>query len=644
MKTKLVVLFLLICNLQQVSAQLCNGSLGDPVVNVTFGSDATPNGPLKAGVTNMIYTRSGCPNDGEYTITNMSFGCFGNTWHLMVGDHTGDTGGRFMLVNASPQPSDFYVDTVTGLCSNTTFEFAAWVANVLKPTACGGSGVKPNLTFRIETTSGALLQKFDSGDIPFENQKVWKQYGTFFQTPPGVTSVVLRITNNAPGGNQCGNDLALDDITFRPCGPNIVATVNNVVNPLIDICETNKSNFLFATNYPSTYLSPKVQWQMSTDTGKTWNDIAGETSLNFTRKPTGGGSFQYRAVMSESTNFGTASCRISTNVTIINVNPLPDPPANRNQLGCTGSDFRLQAVDGQAFTYQWNGPNGFTSQVRDPFIYNVTFKDSGFYSVLVKTEVGCTRLDSFHITVFPGTKAIIAPGGNICEGNSILLSASGGNKYVWTPAKGLSDSSIATPLATPVDTTNYKVVVFNQYGCSDSGYVLVNVFKKLIITAGPDKSIFEGDNVILDGNIIGNYQDIYWLPNTNILDNKVVTPVVSPISNTTYTLYATPGQGCPIVTDDVFVRVYKKLVIPNIFTPNGDGINDTWVIQNMDTYPSATVKVFSRGGQQVFETKTGGAVWDGTQNGKPLPLATYYYVIDLQIGIAPVSGWVVIVR
>lgn len=182
-------------------AQLCNGSLGDPVVNVTFGSDATPKGPLKPGITNLRYTTSGCPNDGEYGITNMSFGCFNNTWHLMVGDHTGDTGGRFMIVNASPDPSEFYVDTVSGLCANTTFEFATWVANVLKPSSCGGAGVKPNLTFRIETTTGVLLQKFDSGDIPFESQKVWKQYGTFFKTPAGVNRVVLRITNNAPGGS-----------------------------------------------------------------------------------------------------------------------------------------------------------------------------------------------------------------------------------------------------------------------------------------------------------------------------------------------------------------------------------------------------------------------------------------------------------
>lgn len=644
MKQKLCyfLLFTILCF--QANGQLCNGSLGDPVVNVTFGSDATPNGPLKAGITNLQYVTSGCPGGGQYTITNMSFGCFGNTWHLMVGDHTGDTGGRFMLVNASPEPSQFYVDTVKGLCANTTFEFATWVANVLKPTACGGTGVKPNLTFRIETVAGVLLQKFDSGDIPFEGQKVWKQFGTFFKTPAGVNTVVLRITNNAPGGAQCGNDLALDDITFRPCGPVITATVDNRIQPLIDVCETEQAIFSFATTYPAVFASPMVQWQLSVDTGKTWKDIAGETSLNFTRKPTAGGIYYYRAVMAEAANFSSLTCRIASNITIINVNPLPPAGADKNLLGCTGSDFRLAAVDGSAFTYQWSGPNGFTAKVRDPFLYNVSEKDSGLYIVQIRTEPGCTRIDSFRITVFPGTKALVSSTVNICEGNSTQLTATGGVTYRWSPVNGLSNSSVANPVASPVDTTTYKVVVTNQYGCSDSANVLVNVLQKLIVNAGPDKSIFEGDTITLNGSVQGSPLSIYWTPNTNIQNGNTVTPVVNPVDNTTYTLAALPGSGCPLETDETFVRVYKKLRVPNIFSPNGDGINDTWVIQNLDTYPLATVKVFARNGMQVFETKNAGKEWDGNYNGKPLPLATYYYVIDLNINQPVISGWVVIVR
>ena len=123
MKKYLVAVLFQFFLLSSIHGQLCTGSLGDPVVNITFGNDNTPKGPLKAGVTNMMYTTSGCPNDGQYGITNLAFGCFGNTWFLLAGDHTGDVGGRYMVINASFEPSDFYLDTVSGLCGNTVYEF-----------------------------------------------------------------------------------------------------------------------------------------------------------------------------------------------------------------------------------------------------------------------------------------------------------------------------------------------------------------------------------------------------------------------------------------------------------------------------------------------------------------------------------------
>src|SRR5207344_2654433 len=106
---------------------------------------------------------------------------FGSTWHSITQDHTGDNGGYFMLVNASYGTGDFYVSTVDGLCANTTFEFAAWVMNILKPSSCNYMGIKPNLTFSIETASGTILKEFNSGDISAESSPQWKQYGFFFK-------------------------------------------------------------------------------------------------------------------------------------------------------------------------------------------------------------------------------------------------------------------------------------------------------------------------------------------------------------------------------------------------------------------------------------------------------------------------------
>jgi gliding motility-associated-like protein len=190
----------------------------------------------------------------------------------------------------------------------------------------------------------------------------------------------------------------------------------------------------------------------------------------------------------------------------------------------------------------------------------------------------------------------------------------------------------------------HQVIVTNQYGCKDSGLVLINVYKKLIVNAGPDKAIFEGDTTTLNGSIIGTPASIDWTPNTNIQNGNTITPVVNPVDNINYTLLAASGLGCPVESDAVFVRVYKKLKIPNIFSPNGDGINDTWVITSLETYPLATVNVFSRSGQKVFEAKSIEKIWDGTYNGKQLPIGTYYYVINLNIGTPPVSGWIVILR
>ena len=104
------VFFVLASNFS-IKAQLCPGSLGDPVVNITFGSGGSNSGYTATNA--YIYTSSFCPNDGLYTITNSTANCFGNTWHTVSSDHTGN--GAFLLVNATLTPGDFFVTTVNNL-------------------------------------------------------------------------------------------------------------------------------------------------------------------------------------------------------------------------------------------------------------------------------------------------------------------------------------------------------------------------------------------------------------------------------------------------------------------------------------------------------------------------------------------------
>jgi len=633
-------IIILLCCIESAIAQVCSGSLGDPIIWVTFGSDATPKGPLRQGITNLTYTGSGCPADGQYAITNMSFGCWGNTWHLMVGDHTGDVGGRFMIINASPDPNIFYVDTIKGLCSGVTYEMAAFVANVLKPASCGGKGVLPNLTFTLENKSGTILHSYQTGNIATEGQKVWKKLGTMFTVPAGIDEMIVRITNNAPGGVNCGNDFAIDDITFRACGPVVESRADGSIIQYLDICEPQQQPIRFEVSIQGQMNKPLIQWQVSSDTGKTFRDITGERNPVFIRNNSIGGVYQYRAMVYETANTGSLSCRYSSNVTQVNINPLPAQKLPTRFFGCTGSDFYIQSVEGSAYQYEWIGPNGFKAAIRDPIIKNIQYADSGLYQVTILTDKACSRTDSFYIRVYPGAHVKVDSGSTICEGASVTLQASGAGSFVWLPNKALSNNTISTPIAKPIETTYYQVMLSNQYGCKDSAVVLIRVLPVVKVDAGADISMFEGDTVSLKGKITGEPAGYYWLPDRWINNTQTLQPVISPQENIQYILNATSPYGCPIQQDAVQIFVYKKLRIPNSFSPNGDGIHDRWVIENANVYPNATVSVFSRSGRLVYTANVNAANWDGYIQGKRLPVGTYYYVIDLGINRPAVTGWI----
>jgi gliding motility-associated-like protein len=372
-------------------AQLCSGSLGDPAVNITFGNggpDSSGNRPTNA----YTYTNSTCPNDGYYTITNSTSGCFNNSWHTVSSDHTG--GGSFMLVNASYDPGDFFVSTVTDLCPNTTYEFAAWIINVLNR-----FGIKPNLTFSIETPSGEILQQYFTGDILESTRPTWKQYGFYFITPVNNPVIVLRIRNNAPGGN--GNDLGLDDITFRPCGASITSDIVNSPDT-VDVCEGNRNAYTFVSEVSSSYASPVYQWQESTDSGKTWVDIAGADSLTYFYEPKiPPGRYAYRMAVTERTSSGIKACRIASNVVVINVHANPAVDAGPDRVVIKDDSTVLGgSVTGEEPTFLWTPP----SYLSDNTIQKPVSKPPSTieYTLSAQSSFGCPAQDKVNVKVVAG--------------------------------------------------------------------------------------------------------------------------------------------------------------------------------------------------------------------------------------------------
>ena len=110
-----------------------------------------------------------------------------------------------------------------------------------------------------------------------------------------------------------------------------------------------------------------------------------------------------------------------------------------------------------------------------------------------------------------------------------------------------------------------------------------------------------------------------------------------------YRLTATGQNGCT-ATDTVSVKILKTVKIPNVFSPNGDGVNDRWNIENMAVYTGCTLQVFNRYGQLVYSVAGYNTPWDGKVNGRDLPVGVYYYVINLKNGFKPINGSITIIR
>lgn len=370
-----------------VTAQLCTGSLGDPIVNIDFGSG---NGSNYAATGSYTYSNLSCPIDGSYIVTNATSGCFGGTWFTINGDHTGN--GSFMLVNASVAPADFFLTTITDLCPNTSYEFAAWIMNVLTRRF----GIRPNVTFTIETPDGTILQRYDTGDIGQQLQPEWKQYGFYFTTPPDNAVIVLRMRNNAPGG--IGNDLALDDITFRPCGPAILSTIVNN-SDTVEICEGSNSQFTLTGDASSAYTNPSFQWQVSPDSGKTWTDIPDANSMNYVRKSTPEpGIYLYRLAVTDERFSGIRSCRIASNVLCIHVHAKPYVNAGPDRVAIIGDTIHLSGtVAGEDPSYRWQPPDQLSDATKtDPVSSPVS--DIG-YTLSAESAFGCVNEDRVSIKV-----------------------------------------------------------------------------------------------------------------------------------------------------------------------------------------------------------------------------------------------------
>ncbi|HTF03398.1 MAG TPA: gliding motility-associated C-terminal domain-containing protein, partial [Bacteroidia bacterium] len=147
--------------------------------------------------------------------------------------------------------------------------------------------------------------------------------------------------------------------------------------------------------------------------------------------------------------------------------------------------------------------------------------------------------------------------------------------------------------------------------------------------------ILAGQTIAIGGSPTGNAGVTYaWGPSTGLGDPATPNPVAGPLGSTTYIVIVTDSAGCT-ASDTMILDVVPSVWIPDGFSPNGDGTNDTWVIDNIYLFPECEVEVYNRWGEMLFRSVGYGTPWDGRYDGKELPVGTYYYIVKLNDPMFP---------
>lgn len=471
-----VCLTMLFC-VQYTRAQ----SLGDPIVHITFGSGVSTYGPALAadsGRTDYEYSGKISPEDGLYGIYNTTQGL--NPGWVLTRDHTGDPNGYMMVVNANFDPGIFYTRRVDGLCGSTMYQFGAWIKNILKP---GSNGKLPNVSFTIEALDGTPLGAFDTNYI-LEGD-IWIQYTGIFKTPASAQSVIVKMTNNAAGGG--GNDIAIDDITFRPYGTTLSVQFNEV-NSTFCAGAPKAVHMQALTPLDDNYAQRLQRYDIVSHTWVDQGPATTQSDVSFVT-PNVAGSYSYRLIKGDAGNIDVSKCVVASNVLNLTVTPPPSVSFDAILSDCEGNvtEFTDRTlVQGLTITgWHWDFDDGQTSAEENP---KHRFATTGNHHVTlsVTTDLGCGGDATKDVYIVPAMKPDFDNAIADCAAKSILFTDKSvipeGNvtDRKWdfgdgTPPVSMSAAPFQHTFAT-AGPYNITLTLTNDRGCTNTITKAINVY------------------------------------------------------------------------------------------------------------------------------------------------------------------------
>lgn len=330
---------------------------------------------------------------------------------------------------------------------------------------------------------------------------------------------------------------------------------------------------------------------------------------------------------------------------------------------CSNTEVQLQNISTVSpgsitkIEITWNNDNDPATIVTDnnPVtgkIYSHTYSLSAVtktYKVKMKAFSGtnCFNEKTISIKVYPSPKVTFSAVPAICLNDSTYTITQAtettglpGN-FVFT-GNGVSPQGQFSPLLAGAGEARIMYTYTSEAGCRDSAVQSIAVLPNPTVTLPDMVYVLEGGSVTLQPVITGNISSYTWSPATWLDNATIQNPRSTAKADITYRLTVS-SAGCTAYSD-VQVIFLTSPIIPNAFSPNGDGINDVWNIASLESFGNCTVQVFNRYGKIVFNSSGYRKPWDGRYNGSILPVGVYYYVINVANGKKPYVGSLTILK
>ena len=268
-------------------------------------------------------------------------------------------------------------------------------------------------------------------------------------------------------------------------------------------------------------------------------------------------------------------------------------PAECNAFSETGAiDISVSGGSG-SYTYMWS--DGNTAEDRVDLV-------AGTYILEITDSDNCARRDTIEVNSLVIVNAYAGEDTTICHGESIQLNGLGGNIPSWDASIFLPDTSIANPITRGItESTTFVLTITEEtsiYGCFARDSIQVLLYPLLGIDATEDTFVIAGSSAQLEATG-GPFDHYRWEPATGLDNSSIPDPLATPFEPIRYYVYGTNEYGCEEV-DSVLVDVIEDIEAYNVFSPNGDGINDYFEIENAERFPEMLVEVYSRWGDLIL--------------------------------------------